>query len=270
MNRKWSIFLVPYLIFALHACQQGTENQEFEKIRNSGDWNMAFEDPCTGDWTRQWALDGLIATVENTDRGMHFSAGPEAKNDAHHAVMWTREAFSGDIRIEYDYTRTDRGSGYVNILYIQATGDGEGSYVSDISAWAHLREVPSMRTYFMNMNALHISYAVGSGLKDSSAYVRARRYPRPDGQPFDVTRIQPSYDGQGQFVPGKTYHITAIKSGQTLWFQAENKDGKELFSWDLSEWDPVCEGRVGLRHMYTRSAIYRDFRIYTKAAPCDE
>lgn len=44
----------------------------------------------------------------------------------------------------------------------------------------------------------------------------------------------------------------------------ESKDGVEVFSWDLSEIKPVTEGRVGLRHMYSRSAIYKNIKIYTK------
>ena len=48
-------------------------------------WELVFEDDCTKDWTTKWTLDGLIATVENSKEGMHFKAGPEYKNDAHHA-----------------------------------------------------------------------------------------------------------------------------------------------------------------------------------------
>ena len=42
----------------------------------------------------------------------------------------------------------------------------------------------------------------------------------------------------------------------------ESKDGEELFTCDLSNVEPITEGRVGLRHMYTRSAIYKNFKIY--------
>lgn len=60
------------------------------------------------------------------------------------------------------------------------------------------------------------------------------------------------------------YHITAIKSGEKLFFKMESKDGVEVFFWDISEIKPVNSGRVGLRHMYTRSAIYKNIKIYTK------
>ena len=74
-------------------------------------------------------------------------------------VLWTKESFSGDIKIEYDYIKTDDESRCVNILYIQATGDEEGVYEKDISKWGKLREIPAMKTYFENMNTFHISYS---------------------------------------------------------------------------------------------------------------
>lgn len=125
--------------------------------------------------------------------------------------MWTKESFSGDIKIEYDYTRTGDATSRVTILYIQATGDGEGQFVKDISAWAKFREVPAMKKYYENMNALHISYAAFDKSSDITFYVRARRYPKPNGERFKVTEIAPSYDNQGYFELAQTYHITAIK-----------------------------------------------------------
>jgi len=245
-------------------CKEGIKEECFDKLNASKDWGLRFEDECTNDWTQNWTLDGLIAKVENSEKGMRFSAGPEFENDAHHAVMWTKESFSGDIKIEYDYTRTDSETSCVNILYIQATGDEEGHYAKDISKWKEMREVPAMRTYFENMNALHISYAAFVNSADTSFYVRARRYPKPDGESFDVTKVPPSYDNEGYFKTGETYHITAIKTGTKLFFKMEGEDETKIFYWDLSEVKPVMEGRIGLRHMYTRSATYRNFKIYSK------
>lgn len=34
---------------------------------------------------------------------MTLTAGPEFKNDAHQIVLWTRDSFEGDVKIEYDY-----------------------------------------------------------------------------------------------------------------------------------------------------------------------
>lgn len=239
-------------------------NDQFDELNNSRKWNLVFKDKGTKNWNKNWTLDGLIASIENTKKGMHFAAGPEARNDAHHAVLWTKESFAGDIKIEYDYTRTDDENKWVNILYIQATGDEEGAFEKDISKWSKKREVPSMRTYFENMNALHISYAAFGNAGDGTYYVRARRYPKPNNESFKVTVVNPSYDQEGYIKSGQTYHITAIKSEGKLFFKMESKDGEELFTWDLSGIEPITQGRVGLRHMYTRSARYKNFKIYTK------
>lgn len=195
---------------------------------------------------------------------MHFKAGPEAGNDAHHAVLWSKKSYPGDIKIEYDYTRTDTENRWVNILYIQATGDNEGDFVTDISSWSKFREVPAMKKYFENMNALHISFAAFENSGDGTYYVRARRYPKPDNEHFDVTKIIPSYDQRGYFKTGQTYHITVIKTDTQLLFKMGSKDGQEVYTWDLSKVAPITAGRIGLRHMYTRSAIYGNFKIYSK------
>ena len=68
---------------------QFSNSQKFRTFL-SKDWKVVFEDPCTGDWKQKWTLDGETATVANTKSGMEFKAGPEARNDAHHAVLWTK------------------------------------------------------------------------------------------------------------------------------------------------------------------------------------
>tara|TARA_R110002096_G_scaffold9533_1_gene37536 strand:- start:26424 stop:27206 length:783 start_codon:yes stop_codon:yes gene_type:complete len=258
---RFSPFLIIFI--CVTSCAQ-SEVTKFEKVYKNDNWNLVFEDNCTKDWTKHWTLDGLIATVENSKKGMHFTSGPEYKNDAHHGVLWTKESFTGDVKIEYDYTRTDHATKCVNILYIQATGDEAGVYEKDISKWSALREIPAMKTYFENMNTFHISYSAFGNQENSFHYVRARRYPKPDDKPFKVTQIEPSYDKQGYFKSGQTYHITAIKTKENLFFKMESKDGVEFFTWNISNIKPINEGRIGLRQMFTRSSIYKNFKIYSK------
>lgn len=252
------------LIVDTFFCLAQNNHAIFEELNKNNQWDLVFKDNCKKDWTQKWTLDGLIATVENTKKGMYFKAGPEYKNDAHHAVLWTKESFSGDIKIEYDYTRIDSATKCVNILYIQATGDEEGVYEKDISKWSALRKIPAMKTYYENMNTYHISYSAFGNQENSFHYVRARRYPKPDDKSFAVTQLEPSYDGQGYFKTGQTYHITALKTKAYLFFKMESKDGVELFTWDISNIDPINEGRIGLRQMFTRSSIYKNFKIYSK------
>ncbi len=62
----------------------------------------------------------------------------------------------------------------------------------------------------------------------------------------------------------KTPHkTTVIKKARDLFMRIENADQSyhcHMTNPDLPE---ITEGRVGLRHMFTRSARYRNFRIST-------
>jgi len=55
-------------------------------------------------------LDGLTARVANGADGMAFWAGPTEKDDASHAVLWTKASSRGDVKIEYEYTRLDEAT----------------------------------------------------------------------------------------------------------------------------------------------------------------
>lgn len=239
-------------------------NSDFKSLNNSNKWELKFKDNCTKDWQNNWFLDGLIANVENTPEGMHLQAGPEFGNDAHHMVLWTKKSFEGDVKIEFDYTRTDNETRAVNILYIQATGKAEGDFTEDIFEWNHLREVPSMRTYFNNMKALHISFAAFPNDEKTQDYVRARSYPVTAEKGFGQLEIPPTYFDSGLFKTNEPCKITVIKTDAKLFFKVEGKQVTKIFTWDTSQLSPLKEGRIGLRHMYTRSALYNNFRIWTK------
>ena len=239
---------------------------EFETIKDSEDWKLKLSDPCTGDWEDHWFLDGKIATVENSESGKNFKAGPVNRNDAHHAVLWTRKSFKGDVKIEYNDTRTESQIVNVNILYIQATGIGQKPYVHDIAQWNHLREVPKMSLYYNYMKTLHISYAA-FGMDNNQPfddYIRVRQYPVTETISFDDMAIEPDFFNTGSFLSGKTYKITVIKTNEKLFFNVEGEQKTEKYSWDLNKPTSITEGRIGLRHMYTRSAEYSDFKVWVK------
>lgn len=257
------IGLLSMLLFS--SCKE--KNQlEFDKLNTSSDWSLRLEDPCTGNWQSNWFLDGQIANVENSDKGMNFSAGPINRDDAHHAVLWTKESFEGDVKIEYNYTRTDSRIVNVNILYIQASGIGEEPYDTDISKWSDLRKVPTMSIYYNYMSALHISYAAFKMVNDDpdDDYIRIRKYPVTEEITFDDMEILPAFYKTGLFLPGIEYKITVIKTGDRLFFHVKGEGIEKLYSWLLEDADPINEGRIGLRHMYTRSVNYRDFKVYVK------
>jgi hypothetical protein len=160
------------------------ERKAFGQVEAANEWKQVFNDPCTGDWKKQWFLDGEVGKVTTGPDGMTLTAGPEFKNDAHHMVLWTKQSFEGDLKIEYDYTRLDNENRCVTILYIQATGSGKGAFAKDITKWNELRKVPAMRTYFNHMNTYHISYAAFGNTGDSDHVL----HPRP---PLHAAPVRP-------------------------------------------------------------------------------
>lgn len=208
--------------------------------------------------------DGEVGTVKTGPDGMTLTAGPEFKNDAHHMVLWTKESFKGDLKIAFDYTRLDHENRCVTILYIQATGSGDGPYAKDIAEWNALRKVPSMKTYFNNMNLYHISYAafVNDG-KATRSYIRGRRY-MPHKTGLKGTDMDPDYYFDHLFATGVKHHLTVIKQDRDLFMKIENPDGVTYCRLSNPSLPIITEGRVGLRHMFTRSARYKNIRISTR------
>ncbi|WP_417624282.1 DUF1961 family protein [Paremcibacter congregatus] len=237
----------------------------FMELRALDGWRLSFDDTGVVNWQESWFRDGMQSKVTNSEDGMTFTAGPKEWDAASHAVLWTRKSFSGDIRMEYDYTRLDTDNKWVNILYIQATGTGAAPYTKDIAQWTALRNIPAMKVYFENMKLLHISYAAFGGEDKGVAadYVRARRYPLGKGEVFRTdTALAPDYLQTSLFKPGVTYHVTVLKKGAELFFAFENDQGRKIFKWSSPKVEEITEGRVGFRHMWRRSSKYKNIRVY--------
>lgn len=238
---------------------EGDSAKRFAELSESP-WKLVFSDPCTGDWNDRWTLDGKRAMVRTGPTGMEFTAGPDPGDEAHHAVLWTRSDFEGDLKIEYEYTRLDNEHRKVTIIYVQATGSGKPGFDKDISAWADKRSVPSMKTYFANMNAYHISYAAFENQNEDPGndYIRARRYVCSD---LAGTELDKEYEKTGLFETGVPHKITIIKQGRDLYMKIKNDKKEFLCHFVNSRFAPITEGKIGLRHMNTRSARYKDFRV---------
>lgn len=225
-------------------------------------WKTQFADSGQEDWQQKWFLDGERAVVKNTEKGMVFAGGPMVWDHASHAVLWTRDSFEGDLKIEFDFTRLDTINRYVNIIYIQAVGKEQGPYTKDISEWSELRQIPYMNSYFDTMDLLHVSYAAfGNDDDEPNDYVRARRYPRPETDSFGVTGIEPDYFATGLFTPGVEYHFTFIKTDDDLFLEVKNKKVRKLFHWPMQDVRTLEAGRIGIRHMWTRCSRYSNITI---------
>lgn len=254
-----SVVLVASAVCA-GADEDAEERAAFQKAADRS-WREVFADEGTGDWKKKWFLDGEVGKVSNGPEGMTLTAGPEFKDDAHHMVLWTRDSFEGDLKIEYDYTRLDGERRCVTILYIQATGSGRDSFGEDIATWSELRKVPAMKTYYNHMNTYHVSYAAfGNTGKDQTSYIRGRRY-MPHRTGLKGTELNPDYRFDSLFETGVKHHITVIKRDRDLHLRIENPDGVRYCHLHNAKLPVITEGRVGLRHMFTRSARYRNFRI---------
>lgn len=258
---QWIVSTI-LLFFCLQAfSQQSTEAEEFEKA-NDQNWKITFEDDCTLNWQEQWFLDGDVASVRNSNKGMQLTAGPKFLNDAHHMVLWTKESFKGDIKIEYEFTRLDFETNAVNILYIQATGSGKGPFTKDISEWNNYRQSPEMRVYYDNMNTYHVSYAAFPNTGNNrKSYIRARRY-MPNKSGLKGTELKPDYFPENLFIPGVPHKITVIKRERDIYMRVVNAEQTYYCHFVNSDLPVVEEGRVGLRLMYTRSSRFASFKIY--------
>ncbi|MBI1336322.1 MAG: hypothetical protein GC164_05105 [Phycisphaera sp.] len=229
---------------------------------------VLFQDPMTGDWQENWFLDGKKATLEHREGGLYFAAGTVTKAQdrqeyhAHHAVLWTKMEFEGDIRVSFECKPVD-ASDYGNVLiYIQAQGIGVPPYVHDIYAWRELREVPAMEKYFNDMSLLSVS------LRQP---IRCKRYPWNDIEKnikFEPL-IEPMYDWHGM-VRDKWFRFVIDKHLRSLTFRSYDLQTGELLTectWDTSK-NPeqqmprlIEKGRIGLRHMSTKQCIYRNFVV---------
>ena len=255
------IYITILTLFLCMACQK--KDLEKKKFKNQ---KLMFQDSGTKNWQDKWTLDGLKATVVNTELGMEFKAGKEYGNDSCHAVLWTKKIFKGNFRMNYQYTRTDTVTRCVNILYLLATGRGSEDYPKDIFKWKEKRKEPKMRIYFKNMNTYHISYAAFAAKKFSgnNDYIRMRKY-NPNKEGLVNTDIKPDYLKTNLFKPFTKYNIEVIK--KDLIIEMNITDVKRPTNnlkckWDISHLENLKLGRIGIRHMYTRSAIYKNIEIW--------
>jgi hypothetical protein len=261
---KYFILLL-FIVFNTANAQVSAQEEDFIQINKQANWKLKFSDKGKSNYQNNWFLDGLKAKITNSNKGLLFSAGQVEGNDADHAVLWTKQSFAGDIKITYEFTKIDHNQDWVNIIYIHATGIGVKPFDEDISKWNNLRTIPAMSTYFKNMNALHVSYAAfDKELPRGQDYIRVRKYPIAKGANFNqTTEIPPAFFDTQLFKTGIKYQLTLIKKGNQFYFQVKGDNEDKVYNWDISSAANITEGRVGLRHMYTRSSLYKNFKIYT-------
>jgi len=255
------------LVLLVSGCKSNTQSDTPSAKADTQPGALLFEDAMSGDWQDKWFLDGKRAILEHRQGGLYFEATPSgvdkrvdrATFDAHHAVLWTKQAFDGDIRITYEITKF---SG-TNLLYIQAQGIGVPPYETDIDAWRDLREVASMKLYHDHMNLLSLSFREN---------IRCKRYPWNDlerGIEFDDVLIEPMLD-YDRMQTENPYRVVVEKRQESLKLSVQeigNPDNHVEHTWDTStnrsSQRPrfMNNGRIGLRHMGGTRAVYRNFKV---------
>ncbi|MHC4872898.1 MAG: hypothetical protein ACYTFY_13735 [Planctomycetota bacterium] len=238
--------------------------EEFAQYENLP-LKIVLKDSGTGNWQDNWVVDGYRADIRNTPEGMVFSAGPERGDNSCHAVLWSKKSFSGSMKVEFDFTRLDTINRFVNILYFHAQGVG-GDYVEDIHSWSDKRCIPFMKTYFENMNLLHISYAAfGNQNDDDDNYLRVRRYPVTEERSFEQIEVEPTIEKTGFFQSGILHKMCFVKTKDRLALRVKTEEAELHHIWDTTTVAPPESGPLGIRHMWTKSSLYKDIKIYSEA-----
>jgi hypothetical protein len=272
MKRLKHVLVVVSLV-GLSACGVNEDPGETgSTVETATQETVLFEDAMTANWQENWFLDGEKAIVEHRDNGLYFhstSSGVSSQDknkfrekfDSHHAVLWTRQEFAGDIRVSYEFTWIS--TSWANLLYIHAQGIGTPPYDKDIYAWRELRKVASMGKYFNYMNLLSISLR---------KEIRCRRYPWNDVErdlKYDDSLVKPMVPQDG-LQDGKTYHLELEKRKKTCTLRIREIDKEEPFfdyTWDLTGHSPerkvpyVDQGRIGLRQMGGNEVLFRNFKV---------
>lgn len=248
----------------ISACNQDPIKSKFD-LMNSYSWKEVMHDDGSEDWQNKWFLDGEKANVYNENEGIMFFAGEKPADNAGHSVLWTKQSFKGNLKIEFDFIRLDSTNRFVNIIYIQAEGKGKSPYVKDIFEWKDLRNIPAMNMYFNNMNTLHISFAAFENDIDESKnreYIRARRYIPNNADGLLNTDLEPECFVDNLFKTNIKYHITIIKHDEYLIMNVSENTNESYYMFSLKDIREVDHGRIGLRLMSSRKSFFKDFRVF--------
>jgi hypothetical protein len=226
-------------------------------------WHVVLSDDGTGNWKDNWFLFGDPSRgigVTNSTEGMTLRAGDGTNPKSDHAVLWTKATFSGDLRVEYDFTVLDRYStsipsnGYCSAVLLYSRPSASAPFASDLADWPVARRNADTSGRALNeaVDGLQFNYAFNGD---------------PRGNRFRL-RANPGYVLIGEsvemklFAPGIEHHVVVEKRGDSMTVSAAGSDGQRFAkTFSAPPLAKQSSGHVGLRNMNRREARYRNIRI---------
>jgi hypothetical protein len=218
------------------------------------------------DWRAGWALhkdSELGAGVDQLANGIVLRAADYAYDDravyARSSVaLWSRHAWAGDFRVEFDFTRLDdvartTGNGIGAMLYFHVVGAGDPHHPAELARWpstqareeAYVRHGRGFRVTWSNFNTEHPRNSHEMRLR---TFAFTTRYPE---------RIGEDSPSRFTFARGRTYRMAFERRGPRF---AASVDG-EAFVWEDPAIARFGEGCFGLRHQPGRVARYENLAI---------
>ena len=83
----------------------------------------------------------------------------------------------------------------------------------------------------------------------------------PNNSGLKGSNLEPEYFPEGLFKPGVPHRITVIKKDRDIFMRVKNSERESFFHMTNYDLPQITEGRIGLRHMFTRSSRYKNIRI---------
>ncbi len=83
----------------------------------------------------------------------------------------------------------------------------------------------------------------------------------PEKQGLDGTALKPDYFTAGLFKTGVPRKITIVKKERELFLRIANTEQVLYCHMRNADLPEITHGRIGLRHMFTRSARYANIRV---------
>jgi len=94
-------------------------------------------------------------------------------------------------------------------------------------------------------------------------YLRARRY-LPNDAGLSGSDLKPDYYPEGLFSSGVPHKIVVIKKARTIYMKISNTEQTYYCHFRNTDLPLIEEGRIGLRLMFTRSSLFKNFKIFEK------